>query len=196
MAHDFCTFVVGDDRRAALIEELDSKVQKYWKLADGVAMGPLFPPTVEIRLAKAGGDLVGDFVDNIHTVVIVSEKARKVLEAEGVRGEAVVEYLPFVLRDKKRKKVPGQFAVVNALRLVPCLDREKSVFETFPGSDEIVSTSVKRILLHAGRIPADANLFRIAELPSQIAIRSDLVEKLKAAGCTGLSVLPCGERLP
>lgn len=45
-------------------------------------------------------------------------------------------------------------------------------------------------------IPEDAKFFCLGEQADRLIIRSDLVERLKAEGCTGLSLLAMGDEWP
>ncbi|MGC4120059.1 MAG: hypothetical protein QM765_36865 [Myxococcales bacterium] len=186
----FTQDITGDDRRAVI--EFLTGIESDWKLAEGVRMGELFPPTVALALSPDYGDLLTDFIDNTEELVIASARASNEMKTFGLDDEAV-EYLPFQLLDKKKRPMKQSYCVANPLVLVPCLDTKRSAFECFPGSKEIISTSVSRILLKEDEIPATASFFRIAELPSRIVFRSDLVERLAAAGCTGLPVRKTGE---
>ncbi|NMO23653.1 hypothetical protein HPC49_54455 [Pyxidicoccus fallax] len=197
MSHfKYFLFGVRKDPRFCQIEELDEKVEEYWKLSDGERMGSLFPPTVELQLALDGGDWVTDFINNINQVVILSHKARLIFEAEGVGGEQV-EYLPFVLKDRRGHVVDDeQFYVANALMKVDCFDWQRSVYKTFSHEPrEIIYPSLRRMFLREEVIPENAKFFRLGEETDQYIIRSDLVERLKAEGCTGLSLRAMGEDL-
>jgi hypothetical protein len=193
--NEYFVFTVGDDPKAGTIENLDSKVQKYWLLSKGVRMGELFPPSVELNLSRDGGTLLTDFLDNIHSVVIVSARARAILEQEGLDDQKV-EYLPFVLRDKRRKKVPEQYFIANVLESVDCFDWERSVYKTFPDSNEISYPSLRKLHVREDQIPETARFFRLGALKKKILIRSDLLERLRAEGCTGINVLAMGATIP
>ncbi|NMO23559.1 hypothetical protein HPC49_53185 [Pyxidicoccus fallax] len=189
-------FSVRRDPRFCEIEEVDEKVEKGWKLANGERMGEFFPSTVELQLAMDGGDWVTDFINNINQVVILSRKARLIFEVEGV-GEEQVEYLPFVLKDRRGHVIDDeQFYVANALVKVDCFDWQRSVYKTFSHAPrEIIYPSLRRMCLREEAIPEDAKFFRLGEQTDRYIIRSDLVERLKAEGCTGLSLRAMGEDL-
>lgn len=190
-------FSVRRDPRFCQIEEVDEKVEKGWKLARAERMGDLFPPTIELQLALDGGDWVTDFINNVNQVVILSDKARRVFEAEGVT-EAQVEYLPFVLKDRRGHVVDDeQFYVANALLKVDCFDWQRSIYETFSHAPrKIIYPSLRRMYVREEAIPEEAKFFRLGEQTDRYIIRADLVDRLKAEGCTGLSLRAMGEDLP
>jgi hypothetical protein len=192
MAHyEYFTFTVNDDPRVGTIENLGDKFEGYWRLNKGTPVADRYPPKLELTLSKNGGDLITDFVDNIHSVVIVSDKAKTILEQAGLKSENV-EFLSFALKDKKRKKVPDPYYIANALECIDCFDWDRSVYKTYPNTKEVVFASLRKLHVLEDKIPAAATFFRLGELKPMILIRSDLLEKLKVAGCTGISVLPMG----
>jgi hypothetical protein len=193
--HEYFTFVVNDDSRVGTIEKLDDGFDDYWMLSEGTPLGNLYPPKLELSLSKKGGDLITDFIDNIHKVVMVSEKARGIMEQAGL-GPEQVEFLPFTLKDRKRKKVPEPYFIANALECVDCFDWDRSVYETYPNRKEVVYSSLRILHVLKDKVPERATFFRLGELKDKVLIRSDLLEKLKAAGCTGISVAAMGADLP
>jgi hypothetical protein len=194
--YTYFLFDVRKDPRFCEIDEMDEKVEASWMLDKGVRMGSLFPPSVALQLAPDGGDWVTDFINNIHDAVILSHKARMIFEAEGVDGEQV-EYLPFVLKDKRGQVIDDEsFYVAHALVKVDCFDWQRSVYKTFSHAPQkIIYASLWRLFLREEAIPQDAKFFRLGEQTDRIIIRSDLVERLTAEGCTGLSLRAMGEDL-
>lgn len=194
--HEYLMFTVNDDPRVGVIKNLDGKVEEYWRLTEGMRVTPeQFPANVELDLSKDEGNLLTDFLDNIHSVVMVSSKAKAILESEGL-GEEVVQFLRFTLRDKKRKKVPEPYFIANALQCIDCFDWERSVYEKYPGTQEVVTTSLRKLYIIEDKVPETARFFRLDALKSTILIRSDLLKRLQAERCTGLCVLPIGTDIP
>ncbi|MFP2930242.1 imm11 family protein [Pyxidicoccus sp. 3LG] len=193
--HEYFVFVINSDPRVGVIENLDNAFEDYWMLNEGMPLGASYPPKAELTLSKNGGDLVTDFIDNIHSVVLVSEKARGVLEQAGL-GPEQVEFLPFTLKDRKRKKVPEPYFIANALQSFDCFDWDRSEYDLYPNKRKVVRTSLKKLHVLEDKIPENAMFFRTGELKHRILIRADLLEKLKAAGCTGINVTAMGAELP
>jgi hypothetical protein len=193
--HEYFLFVINDDPRVGLIENLDDSFEDYWMLNEGMALGDKYPPKLDLTLSKKGGDMVTDFIDNIHKVVLISEKTRALLEQAGL-GPEQVEFLPFTLKDRKRKKVAEPYFIANALQSFDCFDWERSKYDLYPTKRKVVSTSLSTLYVLEDKVPKDALFFRLGELKNRILIRSDLLDKLKAAGCTGISVAAMGEPLP
>lgn len=187
---------VRTDPRMCVIETLDERVQNYLLLTKVVRLGERFDSTVALEIAPEGGDWITDFINNIHCVAILSQKARRVMESEGL-DDSLVEYLPFVLRDRRGEVVSDErFFIANTLQSVECFDWDRSVYETFPGKPrKLVFAGMERMFLREAEIPADAKFFRLGEQKSRLIIRSDLLQRLRDEGCTGINVTAMGEEL-
>ncbi|MBJ6759924.1 hypothetical protein JGU66_04060 [Myxococcaceae bacterium JPH2] len=193
--HEYFVFVINSDPRVGVIENLDDSFEDYWMLSEGMALEDKYPPKLDLTLSKKGGDMITDFIDNIHEVVLTSEKARTILAQAGI-GARQVEFLPFTLKDRKRKKVPEPYFIANALQCFDCFDWDRSEYDLYPTKRKVVSTSLSKLHVQEDKVPEEAMFFRLGELKDRILIRSDLLEKLRAAGCTGISVAAMGEPLP
>ena len=188
-------FVVSmsHDYRAGWIKHLSEDIDNDYELSDGVPMKANFPPTAEIEIDKDSGDMLTDIIPNIGMDLIVSEKVKKILESDGLVESDTLEYLPFVLKDKRGRVVKEQYYFVNSLLKIDCLDREKSDFSTYDDDDEVCD--VNGVFLLSDKVPENFRLFRLGEFPSVIVLRSDLVDRLNSEGVTGLSVVGMGVNL-
>ena len=160
------------------------------RLSEGVPVGADFPPSVELSLAPNWGSLTTGFLNNTRRLMIAEERAKQFLERQGL-DEPSVEYLPFILRNKKGRVVDKQYYVVNPLRKFDCLDRGRSDFRT--RADGVTVVVVASMRVHAERIPEDAKLFRLGEKPRIILLRSDLLEGIRAEGFSGVAITAMGE---
>ncbi|HSP79812.1 MAG TPA: DUF1629 domain-containing protein [Myxococcaceae bacterium] len=187
----YLIFTTSEDPRIAHIRDIAANVPDESKLSSGVSLKGLISESTTFSLSQEGGDMLTDIVDNISGELIVSSKAREVLESEGVAGD-VVEYLPFTLKDKRGRRTKGQFYLVNLLLKVPCMDRESSAFSTSDFDGRVLR--VKRLKVLKEKIPPEAKLFRLGEWPRAIVIRSDLVQRINDEKLTGLTVCEQGAR--
>ncbi|MFP2959050.1 imm11 family protein [Myxococcus sp. 1LA] len=192
MSYTYFTFKSALDPRAVQIVELPDKVERYFYLTKGRPVAPYLPPTTELSLYERAGDMLTDFIGNPDCVLYVSERAQQVLAARGLVG-AELELLPFVLLDKRGRKLRESYCIANPLRSVPCVDRERSKYR-LDGPDEI--GDIRMLCVREGSIPDDAQLFRVAEFPEMMVLRSDLLEAFQQAGLTGLAVHPTGTEIP
>ncbi|ABF90992.1 hypothetical protein MXAN_0085 [Myxococcus xanthus DK 1622] len=194
MSYRYYTFVHALDPRAVEIVDLPDKVDDYFYLRDGVPMGSYLPPTTELALYERAGDMLTDFIANPDTALYVSPNVQKVLADCGLT-DAVVELLPFILLDKRGRQIRERYAIANALLKVPCLDFERSKYRR-AASDPNEIAEIKVLCIREEAVPSDAQLFRLAELPEMVVLRSDLLEAFQQAGLTGLAVHPTGTEIP
>ncbi|WP_240358013.1 imm11 family protein [Myxococcus vastator] len=182
------------DPRAVEIVDLPDKVDDYFYLRDGVPMAGYLPPTTELALYERAGDMLTDFIANPDTALYVSQSVQKVLADRGLT-DSVVELLPFVLLDKRGRRVREQYAIANPLLKVPCLDFERSKYRR-TASDPNEIAEIKVLYIREEAIPSDAQLFRLAELPEMVVLRSDLLEAFQQEGLTGIAVNRTGQKTP
>ena len=187
--YDYFTFFSNPDPKIACIEELADGIY-HIKLRKGVRMGERFPPTAEIPLCEDGGDILNDFIDNIFRCVIISEKVKNILLEEGL-DEEVVEYLPFILKDKKGRRVKTQYYFANPLIKCNCLDEANSRVSKHEDGEIF---RIRKLNVLKNLIPEDTKLFRLGELTYHIIIRSDLVERLQKE-TTGLYLAKMGDKI-
>ncbi|WIG94159.1 DUF1629 domain-containing protein [Myxococcus sp. SDU36] len=190
MKYLYYTFKHPHDARAVEIVDLPDKVERYFYLRDGVPSAAYVPPSTELSFNEGAGDMLTDFIDNPDRVLYVSPRAQDVLASRGLIGSAI-ELLPFVLLDKRGRRVQEPYAIANPLMRVECMDHERSKCRRRTGAPEQI-VEVKLLHVREGMIPEQAQLFRLAELPKLMVVRSDLLAALQEAGLTGLAVHPVG----
>jgi hypothetical protein len=193
MSQEFSYFVfsLSEDPRVAYVADIEGNVPDNLKIARGISLKGSITESTTFNLSQDGGDMLCDIVDNTAGELIVSVKARELLESEGVTGDAI-EYLPFTLKDKRGRPTKGQFYVANLLLKVPCMDREHSDFTASRVSGKILGISRLKILNE--KVPPEVKLFRLGEWPRVVVIRSDLVQQIKDEKLTGLTLREQGER--
>lgn len=84
----------------------------------------------------------------------------------------------------------SRFVVVNALRLVACLDEKRSEFVKWTNRDHRADLAgryrtVTKLFVDAQRIPAPAQVFRIDGWPIALIVSQSVREAMEAAGCVG-----------
>jgi hypothetical protein len=186
----YLIFTTSEDPRLAHIEDFAAEVSDESKLSTCVSLKGIISESTTFSLSQKGGDMLTDIVDNISGELIVSSRAREVLESEGVTGD-MVEYLPFTLKDKRGRRTKGQFYLANLLLKVHCLDREQSEVTFSKVSGKVLG--VRKLKVLNEKIPPEAKLFRLGEYTRLIVIRSDLVRRINDEKLTGLTVCEQGE---
>lgn len=190
--YEYLLFNINPDSKVVSIENIAKKIPDSFQLKKGIKIGDSYPSKVILNIFPDSGDMLTDFIDNISSCVIINSIVKDVFEKEGLDTNKV-EYLPFVLLDKKNKTVKTQYFIANCLICINCFDFEKSKCTKSSRNGSLLD--VETVVLHENKIPNDAKFFRIGEYPSQIVIRSDLLDVLKEKEFTGISVISQGQSL-
>lgn len=148
------------------------------KMAEGLLAGKV------VALHPEAGDQLTDFLGNSNRLLLASERARAFLQSQGF-GPGELEFIPFRIQDKKGKPLPNLYSIANPLVHVRCLDVEKSKCVAL-GEDGPPEYRVSALHIDARKVPPDARLFHLAESPSRLLIRDDLLAEIRKAKLTGL----------
>lgn len=164
-----------------------------WMLKEGIRLGigEEFPEDAVFPIYEDSGDILTDFIDNISSQIMINEKVKSFFIKSGIT-EDFVEYLPFKICDKQGEILDEQYYICNPIQKYECLDVDKSDVYTRK-SGKIVG--VNNVALNEDKIPDDALIFRLGEVPSEIILKRDFVEKVDREGFTGLICVPTGTRL-
>jgi hypothetical protein len=195
--HDYMTLLHHPGTRFACLEDMSAHLtgKQHTALCSGTRVGPDLLASRVVGLDRAGGNQLSDILDNMDRLFVVSERARDLLTSEGSTPEEV-EFIPFQLKDKKGKARPERYAIANPLRKVECLDPSRSDAKLFSNPvDGSKEWMISALQIDVSKVPPDARLFRLAEDPKRILIRSDLVETIRAAGLTGFAPRALGQSL-
>ncbi|MBW2690369.1 MAG: hypothetical protein JRC99_10625 [Deltaproteobacteria bacterium] len=154
-------------------------------------MGEDFLPDAEFPIDPKWGDMIADVVPNVFNVLIVSKRVRDILQSEDVSD---VEYLPFVILDKKGRIKSKDYCVANLIGSVDCLDAANSVFKDDPlEKGQIIDIECLNIIKE--KVPEDKKLFRLEQRRHLFIIRNDLLQRLQGDEITGLETYEMGSRV-
>lgn len=187
--------IFNSDPKVSTIEQFDG-VEYDYLLNEGkrLGIGDEYPDDAVFQIHEDSGDLLTDFIDNIDHCVLINSDVKALFETEGV-GDEIVEYLPFKLLNKKGKLVSEKsFYIANVLPKVNCLDMNKSKYEVHPKKGTV--WRIYEIVIDFVKVDPELKIFRLGEDPKRIILRSDLVDRIKEEGFTGLSLCAMGEELP
>jgi len=122
-----------------------------------------------------------DFVDNINNLIIANKKVCDVLVALALPN---IEFLPIWLYDHQDHVTSKEYAIVNVLGSVDCIDMEESTIRM----DSLIKDQVDRIknlVLDYDKIPEDASIFRATTKLDEIFVRDDVKNAMESAGLEG-----------
>ncbi len=218
-------------------EELDSllaakssyleRIKVDFSIGEPLPIGDLLLP-IDVFVMEVC--LRGRFTDNMYLdevdCYIFSDKAQKILQEERVpltqllpiklidefsNADAVQEAL---MRDEKldfERKVYEQYAILNVIEPVDCIDHTASKLEYFqmplPISEDIPPEMrammqleedldvdfIHRLVLDEERIPSDVKIFRLQNCPRILVFKKELVDAIRKAKLSGFVFVPLAE---
>lgn len=152
--------------------------QSYSKGVPLPEAGPL-----KLYCANTAGRRV-DFVDGIQFFPIVSDAFKDLLEAEQVSHvEFHAAQLVFAGEPPE-----GGYWLLNILDNVAALDRDRSRFRLFSGTDDVI-VSIDELVLREEALQG-RDIVRLAEMRSVILVSARLRASIEAAGLTGFAFQP------
>jgi len=155
-----------------------------WRVGFGERTAAEWPSDATIVLRKTSGRTLTDMLGTIKNTLFVSPKFRAVLERHCAAIE--IEYLPFELRDSRRRLIAKDYVIVNPIGTVDCLDFKASKLlwdKKKPDKVLMVRTPV----LSAAKVEHGPPLFRIREAPTDVVISYDIAKDLKEANVSNLA---------
>lgn len=184
-AEDYSIFRVLTQPGYALIDDNPPRMLRPMDLREGLSVKKSWPNNATCALStRHKGKKLADFFGNIMGHLIVSDKAKAVLEAE---KSLSWEWYAIAIVDAKRKPISAKYTWAHLLGNVECVDRAKS--EYTPSSVEPTQVhTFERLVLDPKRVPKEPSLFRLKEQPGTKIIRSDLVQRLHDAQVSGFEV--------
>jgi hypothetical protein len=102
----------------------------------------------------------------------VSMKLRRTLE---VLTQSVIQFLPVSLPSYPKKK----YFLPNVLIHVACLDRSRSIYESFSTAPYAINYLKKLVLLPVPK--STPPIFHMSEIPTVLLVRDDLCDQMKRA---------------
>ena len=156
-----------------------------WRLAEARPFGE----GEWIQEAPAEWDEEGPLTDmpfnpNFH---LVSPRLKALLEGLGLGAE--IQFLPVQVVGEKSGREVGVYYVVNFLRRIPCLDRERSIYDVY-GPDWVRPeqwgqiAGVWKAVLRREAV-GEARVFRVEEFDPIVVIREEVKVAMEGAGITG-----------
>ena len=181
----YWVFKVSAPEGGAYVSEVSSKGPKAFRYDKGESLLAEFP---EEGMAGMYFDPdypdeteLFDFVDNINTLIIANKKVRDVLMSLELTN---IEFLPIWLYDHQDQVASKEYAIINVLGSVDCIDMDKSEFDM----DSLIETqiySIDKLILDHKAIPDDAKIFRATTKLDEIFVHDDVKNAMETAGLEG-----------
>lgn len=129
--------------------------------------------------------------------LVVSDKIKNILEPMDLKN---VQYLPTTVKNPKTGDIYSGYWTLHVYNLIFCLDRGKSIYETFDEEDDHIFNIEKLVLDNRAleKIPLNERLiFSLGEEGLEIFFHISIAEKIVAAKPKGVMFCPlakCGKQ--
>ncbi|HYO73697.1 MAG TPA: DUF1629 domain-containing protein [Archangium sp.] len=159
-------------------------VEKLYQLSQGVSRSQGFPKEACFRMDPSHPKYVAlsDNIANLDKALVVSRKLKEFLESKGPRD---VEYLRVSIFNHKKKLASDEYFIVNPLRVIDCVDKDKSDIEWNNIDPEKISFCFK-LVLRTEALDDSLLLFRPRHLATRVMVHPELAKAIEGAGFTGL----------
>lgn len=154
-----------------------------WQYGEGKPIGPAYPRNASVIFSKNFPQLrkLHDFQPNILSALLVSAKARGVMEGLGVDN---AEFLPVAVKNHAGEVVSKDYAFLNLLGGEDAIDLERSqVTMNRLAKDQV--GDIDKLVLKPQGIRPEAKIFRCTRHRKLFLVREDVKAAFEAAGLTG-----------
>ncbi len=168
---------------AGFIDEYPRGSPADWKFDEGISLAKDFPMGGEVSFSDNYPDdrNLYDFQPNMMSDLLVSGRARKLIESLGVTN---AEWLPVVVKDHQGTVVGKDYAFLNLQGAEDAIDMERSVYKMDPIEKDQIGL-IKKLALKPAAINPQAKMFRCTTERRLILIREDVHAAFVQAGLTG-----------
>ncbi len=172
----------------AVIDALPDGAPDGYLFSQGVSLKAKFPKNASVQFSDNFPDhrKLKDFQANILQTLIVSPKARKVIEGLEV-GNA--EFLDVAIKDHRGKVAAKDYALLNLIGAEDAIDMKRSTVR-MSALDPTQIQRVNSLALDLPKIGPRAKLFRCSMERNLFLLRDDARKAFEAAGLTGLTLFP------
>jgi len=168
---------------AGFIDEYPRGSPADWKFDKGISLAKDFPMGGEVSFSDNYPDdrNLYDFQPNLMSDLLVSGRARKLIESLGVTN---AEWLPVVVKDHQGTVVGKDYAFLNLQGAEDAIDMERSVYKMNAIAKDQIGL-IKKLALKPTAINPQAKMFRCTTERRLILIREDVYAAFVQAGLTG-----------
>jgi hypothetical protein len=157
-------------------------VSDDFELLEGVSRADGWPDDAQCKMdprtprdVKLADGLFGT------VLIVVSPRVQEILAAEAVNR---VELLPIRIINHKGRVAARDYAIVNPLDLVDCIDVQRSGLE-WNSLRPTTACGCAALHLRPGAVPPEMKVFRLQSWVNVVVVRKSLADKLQQ-GTTGL----------
>ena len=171
-------------RKGGAAVEFMSNQEHCWDISIGRKLAKVWPTDMSFRMdpERPKDVTLLDSISNLEKVLLASPKLREFLRAQSL-PEA--EFLPVTILDHKGRVASKDYSIVNCLRVVDCVDQQRSVFR-WDGLDE-PSMIVSVMALSAATLGDADTMIRPKFVPGRVLYREDLMRAILQQRFSGVA---------
>ncbi|WP_043709743.1 imm11 family protein [Corallococcus macrosporus] len=168
---------------AGLIDAYPRGSPTDWKFERSISLAKEFPLGGEVSFSDSYPDdqNLYDFQPNLMSDLLVSGKARKVIESLGVSN---AEWLPVTVKNHQGHVVGPDYAFLNLQGTEDAIDMGRSKYELNHIFKDQVGL-IENLVLQPKSISPNAKFFRCSTYRRLILVRDDILTAFEDAGLTG-----------
>ncbi|MFT3713357.1 MAG: hypothetical protein QM817_37350 [Archangium sp.] len=152
-------------------------IDREWQLVDGVSR-KRSAKGASVSLTRTPSKKLSDLlVAGPNQFLVGSPAMVKFLAEQKLKN---VEFLPLTIFDRRGGEFTDQYQLIHPIKPVRALDAKKSG-ASFNEMDRKEVDWVKKLVLLPGKVPANVQLFRLANFSLPTIVRRELGERLAAA---------------
>jgi hypothetical protein len=186
-------YVVGRPRRGKGVCVLGGIIgmERPYEIQEGVQLASSWSKDARFKMDDdmPRDTKLEDFLNNLPSVLVVSERVRTFLEAENVK---LIEFLPVTILNHKGRPEKAPYFIANCTANQDCIDESKATFKPNAINPDIW-ISVQNIVLDPKKLDPELKLFRLKRYSTLDVWREDLAKKAMEQGFTGRKFIPLSE---
>ena len=185
---DYYVIQVPAPAGAGVIDSYPPGGPADWRYHEAVSLRDAYPKGATMKFSRnfPDGRVLLDFVPNILMALIVSPKARKVIDTLEVRN---AEFLPVTILDHRGGVAGEDYAILNLIGTEDAIDRSASTLRMSALIPAEIDR-VKKMVLEKKAISPDAKMFRCRNAARVMLARDDVRAAFEKAALTGPVLIP------
>jgi len=165
---------INDDALAYIDDYVFGLELDQWRTGFGDRTAKDWPADATIFLPKTTGRTLTDLLGTTTNTLYVSKRVRMVIERHCKDVE--IEYLPFALRDHRKRLLSNDYVIVNPIGTFDCLDLEASKILWNRKKTKVLA--VNDAVLSEKKVKDAPVMFRIRETPMKVVVSFGLAREL------------------
>lgn len=159
-------------------------VEDDYELSKGVSRAQRFPKDACFHMDPKYKKYVAlaDNIDNLNRFLVVSRRLKEFIES---KSPPDVEYLRVSIINHKKKVASDEYFIINPLRVIDCIDKEKTRI-LWNNIDPEKISACSDVVLHPEALDDSLLLFRPKHLEYYVMVHPDFAREIEGAGFTGL----------